>query len=194
MSGPTCREYKLRPRGTEIAAIALIILCFGSADARSAVMYDASLFPGTTHFRPFVASFTFAGVPTPAASGDGLLTVTATGDINNNIETVGVHAETVGGTFLGDLFDDMFFVEDPITLTDTISIPNAVLQILAADSEITFAFEVPESSATCCVTFDEINLTYPVVPIPGAVWLFLSAIFALIAAKRGRFRTTSWRN
>jgi hypothetical protein len=112
---------------------------------------------GVFHNRPFSIPFTFTSLSPPP--GPGLLTVSAFGDINNSVETVEVYWE---GTLLGSLFDDFFFFEDPIALTDSLLVPVPVIASAMPTGILTFNMVVGSDNETSQVRFDSLTLAYRV--------------------------------
>ena len=118
---------------------------------------DAGPGIGVFFNRPFSVPFTFTDISPPPATGQ--LTVSAFGDINNIVETVEVYSR---GVLLGSLFDDQFYAQDPIALTDFVTVPVPIIARSIAGGSLTFNMVVPSDSATSQVRFDSLTLTYQV--------------------------------
>jgi hypothetical protein len=117
---------------------------------------------GIFYTRPLSVLFTFSSLSAPG--GIGLLVVSAAGDINNNVETVQVYT---GGVSLGSLFDDNFYFQDPIALTDSVAVPVSFLTNAGVGGSLTFNMVVPSNNPTAYVRFDSLSLIYPEPYPPG---------------------------
>jgi hypothetical protein len=133
--------------------------------------------------RPFSVPFTFTSLSPPP--GVGVLTVSAFGDINNNVETVDVYFH---GTLLGSLFDDQFYFEDPIALTDSLVIPVPVIASAMPSGNLTFNMVVGQNSETSQVRFDSLNLTYPARITEPSTYMMLLAGLGLLGFMARRCR------
>jgi len=101
--------------------------------------------------------FEFSGLPLPA--GDALLTITATADLDRELEFLTINAE--------DLFETNLFMldgEQGLAVTATLEIPKADLVALMADGTATF--EVIPSNSVNELASDELTLelSYPSIP------------------------------
>jgi len=163
----------------------------------NAAVYDVTLFPDLTVFRPNTTVFTFENALAPG--GDGTLTATAFGDLDGPGEDVEVFAETFGGTSLGILLDIPGCGECGDARTDTILISQTWLEQFAADELINFAFAIHPDNGASFVRYHSINLTYPLeagehqngppvsaVPLPATLPLLLSALVGLWGFSRWR--------
>jgi hypothetical protein len=167
-----------------------VTLASATATVAAPVVYEHTIDSGpgigATVNRPGSVSFLFPGTPAPGAGG--VLTVTAFGDINGQTEIVDVFAE---GFFIGTLFDAPTVEQDPIELTDSLSISLDDLTAITADGEATFMLVVPSTSGAAFVQFNSLRLAYDVqsaVPEPVApLW----AAVAVLLAWRWRSRSRS---
>jgi hypothetical protein len=177
-----------------IIRLALAVVFFGSVGStqvNAMLIYDQTIdtglnLPGADNrtFRPFELSFTFTDAFAPTS--DGVLTVTAWGDLNNVIETVEVYAESSSGVFLGSLFDFMTVEDDPVRVTDTLTIPLLDLMDFTSDGLVTFVMVVGETSQTSGVRFEILNLSYAAIPEPSTFGLFAVGLVGLGVMSRRR--------
>lgn len=181
-------------RATCLAAFFSAML-FHANEGR-AIVFDETLTngPGIGGFsRPFDVSNTFENAPTPFT--DGILTVEAFGDINGFGESVLVFAETSSGDFLGELFNFPTVQEEPISLTDSIIIPQALLAGYAADGSISFAMVVPPENGASTVRIDSVRLQFQYnVPEPGTLGLLGISCAGLVCVRLRRYQRSRVRN
>jgi hypothetical protein len=164
-----------------------VTLASATATVAAPVVYEHTIESGpgigVVVNRPASVAFLFPATPPPG--GDGLLTVTAFGDLNNSDETVDVYLE---GVFVGALFDGPLVPEDPVMLTDSVMLPLAQLTAATDDGSAVFTLVVPSTSGAAFVRFDSLRLAYDrhsAVPEPVApLW----AAVAVLLAWRWRWR------
>ena len=154
----------LRSFGRGICAAVLLALGVNTSADAGIYSQTISSGPGIGVFnsRPFAVDFTFTGLPTIA--GDGLLTVTATGDIGGNGEYVRV--DDYNGTALGFVFGDNLSGAEPLTFTDSLLIPQASLVSAIQGDTLTLSFVDESSFPTAYATFNSLALTAPTATIP----------------------------
>lgn len=104
-------------------------------------------------------SVTLTFTETPAPADQATMTVTASGDIDNNTLNDDEFIEVVGedSVFLGNLFNDE--VRD-LVKTRSLSIPLSDLSTFAADGRVEITFTIPNDTGVSSARLDSVTLIY----------------------------------
>lgn len=135
--------------------------------------------------RPGSVQFQFSGIPTPEA--DGLLTVSAFGDIGGTLEYVRVDLSPGGA--VGFLFGDLDDGSEPIPETDSLSIPLDTLLSSMIGDTLTFVLSLQPESGAAYVRFDSVQFSVSTIPArltipePSTSLLLTSSFLGLFAVR-----------